>query len=221
MLLGILSDLGHCLHRLHRVFSRGGFAGKHDTGSAVIDGVGHIGDLGTGRTGILDHGFQHLRGGDDPLAHHPADPGQLLLDRGNLHIGNLHTQIAPGDHDAAADGANILHIVHTGLVFNFCHDLNVAAAVGVQKRLNIQHVLSGGNKGCGNKVHPMPDTEQNIRLILLSQIGTGHDLLGEGHALAVAQLTADEALTDDIISPDLLHLKLHHTVIDGNHISGL
>ena len=38
----------------------GGFTGEHDTGCTIVDSICHVGDLCTGGSGILDHGFQHL-----------------------------------------------------------------------------------------------------------------------------------------------------------------
>ena len=162
VLLGVLGDLGHGLHRLHRVLACGGLAGEHDAGGAVIDRIGYVGNLRPGGTGVLNHGFQHFRSGDDPLAQHPAHPGQLLLNRRHLHIGNFHAQIAPGDHNAAAGGADLRHVVHAGPVLDFGNDLNVATAVIIQQSLNVQHILLCGDKGGGDEVHAVLDAEEDI-----------------------------------------------------------
>ena len=68
VLFRLLHDLGHGLHGLDRVFARGGLAGEHDCARAVIDGIGHVGDLRTGRARVVDHGLEHFRSRDDPLA---------------------------------------------------------------------------------------------------------------------------------------------------------
>ncbi len=125
-------------------------AREHHAGRSVIDRIGHVGNFCTGGTGIVNHGFQHLRSGDDPLAQHPTLSSQLLLDCRNLHKRNFHTQVATGNHNAAANRANILHVVHTGLVFDFCHDFNIAAAIGIQQFLDVQHILLAGNEGGSN-----------------------------------------------------------------------
>ena len=46
-----------------------GLSRQHHTVRSVQDGVGNVGGFGTGGTGIYDHGFQHLGGGDDVFAH--------------------------------------------------------------------------------------------------------------------------------------------------------
>ena len=45
----------HGLHRLHWVPAGGGLPGEHDGGGAVIDSVGHVGDLRPGGPGVGDH----------------------------------------------------------------------------------------------------------------------------------------------------------------------
>ena len=45
----------------------------------VKDGVGHVGGFGAGGPGILDHGIQHLGGGDHLLAGQVGFFNQLLL----------------------------------------------------------------------------------------------------------------------------------------------
>ena len=55
-----------------------------------------------------------------------------------------------------------------------------------RKGLDIQHSLLAGDKGGGNEIHVVGDAEQNVGFVLLAQVGARHDLIGEGHALAVA-----------------------------------
>ena len=71
---------------------------------------------------------------------------QNLLDRRNLHKRNFHAQVTAGDHHAAAHGADVLHIVHTGTVFDLGNDLNIGAAVVIQQFPDIQHILLGTHK---------------------------------------------------------------------------
>ena len=67
----------------------------------------------------------------------------------------------------------------------------------------------------------MTDTKENIRFVLFTEIGSGHNLVGERHALSVAQHTANQTLAENLVSFDLLHLKLHHAVVDSDNISRL
>ena len=68
MALGFDDDAGHHGDRFNRVLAHGRFAGEHDGVGAVVNGVGHVGDLGARGARVLDHRLEHLRGGDDRLA---------------------------------------------------------------------------------------------------------------------------------------------------------
>ena len=83
--------------------------------------------------GILDHGLQHLGSGNHALAHDAALADQRLLDSGNLDEGDLHAQIAAGDHDAGTNRADLLHIIHARTVLDLRNDLDIAAAVGIPR----------------------------------------------------------------------------------------
>ena len=186
MLLRVFGDLCHCLNCLHRIFAGSRLAGQHHAGCSVIDSICHVRNLSTGGSGILDHGLQHFSSGNNALTHHAADPGQLLLDRGNLHIRNFHTQITTGNHNAATVLADLHDVIHTGTVLNLCNHFNIAAAVFIQQLADIQHILLCRNERSRHKVHTLLNAKDDILLILLTQVRTGHDLVGEGHTLAVA-----------------------------------
>ncbi len=51
--LGKECGLGHHGNRLDGVVTLGGLSGKHDTVGTVENGVGDIGDLSTGRSGVV------------------------------------------------------------------------------------------------------------------------------------------------------------------------
>ena len=102
ILFGFGGNTGHRAHGQHRMFSGGGFSGKHDGRSAIVHRIGHIGDFGSGGAGIGNHGFQHFGCGDHPLTQQSAGVDQLFLNGGKLFKGNLHAHIASSDHNAVA-----------------------------------------------------------------------------------------------------------------------
>ncbi len=83
----------HGLHRLHGVLAGSGLAGEHDGGGAVVDGVGHVGDLGPGGPGVGDHAVQHLGGGDHVLSVPQGIGNDVLLNDGNLGEVDLHPHV--------------------------------------------------------------------------------------------------------------------------------
>ena len=90
----------HGADNLYRKGTGSGFAGKHDRTGTVIDRVGNVCDLGTCRTRIGNHRFQHLGCSDDLLARLIALANQLLLDRRNLLKGDFYAHVAAGHHNA-------------------------------------------------------------------------------------------------------------------------
>ena len=219
MLLGILADISHGFHRLYGVFAGGGLAGEHHSAAAVIHGVGHVRDFCPGGPGVLDHGFQHFRCGDDPLAQHTAGGGQALLDGGHLYKGNFHAQVTPGDHHAVGHLANLLDVIHTGAVFNFGNQVDIFTAICHQEALQFFHISLGGDKGGRHEIHLVLDAEEQILLVLLTEVGAGHDLIGEAHALTVGEHTAHQNLGDYIGALNTGDLTDHQAVIDQNPVT--
>ena len=100
---GALSDGRHNLDGFFGVIAGSGLAGEHDGRGAIVDGVCHVGGFRTGGTGVMDHGFQHLGGGDDLLAVFVGFFDEAFLEDGNVLKGNFHAHVAPGDHNAVGD----------------------------------------------------------------------------------------------------------------------
>ena len=118
-------NAAHSLNSFHWILPCGGLTGEHNGAGAIVDGVGHVGDLCSGGTGLGGHGLQHFRSGDDDLAPLQAELDELLLDGGQLLIGDLHAQVSASDHDAITVVQNGIGIVHAGTVFNFGDDVGV------------------------------------------------------------------------------------------------
>ena len=51
---------GHSLYRFHRIFSICSFTTQHQSIRPIINSIGNISNLRTGRTRIINHGMQHL-----------------------------------------------------------------------------------------------------------------------------------------------------------------
>ena len=93
-------DAIHALERLDRKLAEGGFAGQHHGIGAVIDRIGDVADLGTGRPWILSHGIEHVRRGDDRLAGQTGFQDEPFLHVGHFFQGDFDAEIAAGNHDA-------------------------------------------------------------------------------------------------------------------------
>ena len=220
--LGLLGDAGHGLQRQLRILARGGLAGEHDGAAAVVDGVGHVGGLGAGGAGLVNHGFQHLGGGDHALAQHAALGDQLLLNGWQLLEGNLHAHVAATDHDAGAGLTDFVDVLDAGAVFDLGDQLDAVRARLVQDGLDVQQILLAGDEGAGDEVHAVLDAEENVAPVLIAQVGLGQQLAGEVHALAVGELAAVDDGADHVLVRDLLHPEgqqavAHQDRVAGNH----
>ena len=68
MRLRYLGNASHYTNSFHRISAGSRFFGEHDTVRAIQDSVGYVRHFGTGGAPVIDHGFEHLGGGDDRLS---------------------------------------------------------------------------------------------------------------------------------------------------------
>ena len=121
-LLSLFHDAHHGGQSLQGVLAAGGLAGEHHAAGAVKNGVGHVGHLSTGGTGVADHGIQHLSSSDDGLAGAQTLTDDLLLEHGHLGSGDLYAQVAAGHHDTVGDLQDLVDVVHALLVLDLGDD---------------------------------------------------------------------------------------------------
>ena len=196
--LGVFGDAGHGAQRLDGVLACGRLAGEHDGARAVIDGVGHVGDLGAGGADVVRHALEHFGRGDDALAKQAALADELLLDARQLLIRHLDAHVAAGDHDAGALGEDLLDVVDAGLILDLGDDGDVLAAVGAQEGVEVGQVLLARHEGRGHEVHVVFDAEEQVALVLLAQKRLLEHLVREAHALAVREHAAGGDAADDV-----------------------
>lgn len=95
-----LGYIGHGLDGFDGVFAVGGFAAEHECVGAVVDGVGDIGYFGSSGTGIVDHGVEHLGGGDDGFYFSGGRSNHHFLNIRYFFGGDFDAEVAAGYHDA-------------------------------------------------------------------------------------------------------------------------
>ena len=220
MRLGIHCDLAHHGHSLNGILTHGSLAGQHNDVGTIIDGVGHVGHLRSGRAGIADHGVQHLCGSDHGLKCIVTLADHGLLDIRQLLRRDLHAHVTTGDHDTVGYANDLVKIVDAFLIFDLGDDLDLGAMLH-QDLLDLQNALRRANKGCGNVVKFIFDGKQDVLLVLLSNAGQAHLDTRHIDTLAGSQNTTVE---DDAVQIGLrlsLDLQLDQTVIDQNTIADL
>ena len=196
------------------VCAGGGLAGEHDAAGAVKDGVGHVGHLGAGGPGVADHGVQHLGGGDDVLACPDGGLDHPLLEDGHLVGGDLHAQIAPGNHDAVGGGDDAVQIVHALPVLDFGDDADGLSAALVEESADLRHVGGPADEGGGDEVKVVLHGEAQVVPVPVGEGGQGDGHAGDVDALVVGEDAASDDGAVDVVAAHLRHLQLHKAVVD-------
>src|SRR5829696_7761696 len=154
------ADPLHLLHAPFRVAPDGRLAREHHRVGPVEDGVCHVRDLGTRRTGVPDHGVEHLRGDDDRFAQTPATGDHTLLLYGHPLGRELDGEIPAGDHDAVGGRDDVLYVVYRLVLLDFGDNGRVAAEL-LYPLLDLPDLVGRAHEGHGHPVgmkllHPEP-----------------------------------------------------------------
>ena len=158
LVLGLGDDLGHHGDGFDGIFAGGGFAGEHDGVGAVVDGVGDVGGLGAGGARVLDHGLEHLGGGDDGLAVLGGAADDVLLDGGDFFGRDFDAEVAAGDHDAVGDFEDGVEVLDGLGLFELGDDPGVGVEGG-EAVLDVADVVGGADEGDGDGVDALADGE--------------------------------------------------------------
>ena len=132
--------------------------GEHDGVGAVVDGVGDVGGFGAGGARVVDHGFEHLGGGDDGLAILGGAADDVLLDGGDFFGRDFDAEIAARDHDAVGDFEDAVEMLDGLGLFELGDDPGVGLEGG-EAVLDVANVVGGADEGDGDGVDALADGE--------------------------------------------------------------
>src|SRR4051812_1509675 len=127
---GLDDNAGHDFDGLTREFSAGSFARQHERVGAIEDGVGYVAGLGARGARVLDHGFEHLCGGDDRLAPGCRPSDHILLNDRNFFGRHLDAKISTGDHDTVRDFEDFFQVINRLRLFQLGDDRDIALVRG-------------------------------------------------------------------------------------------
>mmetsp|Transcript_25198 Transcript_25198/g.46798 ORF Transcript_25198/g.46798 Transcript_25198/m.46798 type:complete len:527 (-) Transcript_25198:106-1686(-) len=149
--LGLAASAGHDGDSRLRMFAVGGLAGEHDAVGSVEDGVGHVGTLGAGRTGVRDHGLEHLGRGDYRLAGDVCLPDHVLLGEEDLLGRDFHAQVAAGNHDGVGRSKDLGVVLQSLKVLDLADDFDLPVFLS-EDLANLVHVGCLPDEGRGDVV---------------------------------------------------------------------
>ena len=220
LLLGALSNGRHGLESIHGVSTGSSLAGKHDGRGAVVDGICHVGDLGTGGAGVHDHAVQHLGSGDDGLAKGEGALDDILLNAGQLGKVNLNAQIAAGHHDSIGCSQNAVDVVHALTVLDLGDDADIGIIL-VEQVADIVHILRGAHEGSSDEVKALLCAEDDIVAVALAHIRHGQMHAGHIDTLLVLDLAVVQHLAHDVGVVHGDDLQLDQAVVQHDGAAGL
>ena len=111
--------------------------------------------------GLSTMDLQHLGGGDHRLGRGVGLGDEHLLGPRHRLQGDLHAQVAAGDHDAVGRGDDLVDVVQ-GLELLDLGDHRRVLARGGDDLLDRRHVVSRAHEGQGDVVHALGQAELQI-----------------------------------------------------------
>ena len=211
LMLGLGDDLGHHGDGFDGVLAGSGLAGEHDGVGAVVDCVGDVRGLGAGGPWVLDHGLEHLGGGDDGFAELGGAADDVLLHGRDFFGRDLDAEIAAGDHDGVGGFKDAVEMLDGLGLFELGDDPGVRLEGG-EAVLDVADIIRCANEGDGDGVDALADGEYEVLLVLVGERGDFDGDAGEVDALVLAERAAVDNLADYVLAFDHVDAQLDEAV---------
>ena len=215
-----LDLLGDTIHRgdgFDRVLSGRGFRREHDRIRSLEDRGRDIRHLGSGGHRAADHGFQHLGCYHHRLAGPTRGAGHQLLHAGHFFQRHFHAEIAACDHERIGNFDDLAQAMHRLGLFDLGHHRRPAAS----DFLGLRNVFGPLDEGERNPVDPGVKRRFEVGAVLLHEGRERNDSIGQAHALAIGELSADFHPRDDALSFDLDGDEPNFSVVEQERVAGL
>lgn len=213
-LLGKVCGLSHHLDSLNGVGTFGGLSGKHDTVSTVKNGIGNVGNLGTGGSVVDDHRLEHLSSADHRLAGNVALGDHHLLSHEDLRSGDLDTKVATSNHDTIGLLQDLVKVLDTLVVLDLGDNLDVGTLLAEDLTDGADIGTASDERG-EDHVELLLDGELNVLLVLLRdgrEVDLGHGKVDT--LLGREDTVVNGADLDELLALDGEDLEGKDTVVD-------
>jgi hypothetical protein len=201
-----LGDAAHHTHSLDRIRAHRCLAAQHHRVGPVEDRVGDIARLGARWTDMRDHGFEHLRRGDDGNATRVRRLDNALLDQRRLLQRQFDAQVATRHHHAVRrrqylvqplDGLWLLQLGDDG------NWLRALESLLGDEPLRLLDILWLAHEAQRDVVHTLPHTEGEVVAIFRRERGRADRHAQQVDALVFGQDATMNDLGDRILPLDL------------------
>ena len=161
----------------------------------------------------MDHGLQHLRGGDDRFSP-PVGPAHdvLLHDRDSFD-GHFHAQIAARDHDAVRRVENLVEPLQRARTLDLRDEKRFVAQLACRRAHGL-HVRGAFNKGLADRVHAMLQREFQTLAIPLRERADAEIDAREVQSFARAQFATHDDHAHHFTAAHFRHLELDVAVVE-------
>ena len=140
-----LRDPAHRLHSLDRICAGSALPTEHDRRRAIIDRIGHIRCLRSGRPWILDHRIEHLRRCYDDLSELQCLFNHFLLQNRHFLERDLNSHVTSCHHDPVRNRQDLIQVINPLHILDLGYHLHPAAMLPDQFP-DRQHIIRTSHK---------------------------------------------------------------------------
>ncbi len=122
------------------------------------------------------------------------------MNKGDLFRTHFHAQIPPGHHDGIRDGDDVVDDLHRFRLLDLGDDGDIQSCL-FDEPLQLGDIFRGANKGKGDKVHPVFQSEREVLLVFLCEGGGGKLRTRQVDSLVGFQNSPMSDLANHLICP--------------------
>jgi len=167
----------------------------------------------------VNHGFEHLRGGNDFFARAVALLYQRFLNVREFLERNFHAHVAARDHDAVAEFQYFFGVRHALTVLYLGNELNFLAAELSDEVSRLSYVVGGAHERQRDIVRVLFHREFDVAAIGFGQIRHIDVDPGEVYALSVGKFTAVHDRGDYVLAHYFVDFEFDHAVVKQNLVA--
>ena len=170
VVFGGLCNQIHCPNNFYRIRTSSCFTREHNRTRSIINCIGNVGNFCSGRSGICNHGFQHLRCSNDLLACLIALPNQFFLNCRNLFKWNFYAKVTTSNHNAICGFQNFVNVLYAFQIFNLCDNPDIEPTKAMRIFSQIINICGRADETCCDEIKSHLRTKFQVVPVFFAQI---------------------------------------------------